>query len=66
MTLQGYTAIAPAATAAGTAIANGLTEALRTNDVFFEKVAQLLLVSPFVPNGTDGEPANLGNVCHGS
>lgn len=58
MTLQGYTAITPAATAAGTPITSGLTDALRTNDVLFEKVAQSLLASPFVPNGTDGEPAD--------
>ncbi len=58
MPLQGYTAIPPAATAAGSPITTGLADALRTNDVLFEKVAQSLLASPFVPNGTDGEPAD--------
>ncbi len=58
MPLQGFTSIAPEATAAGASITTVLADAFRTNDLLFEKVAQALLASPFVPNGSDGEPAD--------
>lgn len=58
MTLQGFTEIPAASTAAGSSITNVLADAFRTNDALFEKIAQSLLASPFVPNGTDGDPAD--------
>ena len=58
MPLQGYTEIQAASTAAGSAITSTLADALRTNDILFEKVAQALLASPFVPNGMDGDPTD--------
>jgi hypothetical protein len=58
MTLQGFTEIQAGSTSAGSAITSVLADAFRTNDILFEKVAQALLASPFVPNGSDGDPAD--------
>jgi hypothetical protein len=58
MTLQGFTSIPEQAVVGGAPVDAFQADAFRRNDILFEQVAQSLLASPFVPNGTDGTPAD--------
>jgi hypothetical protein len=58
MTLPGFISIPEQAVVGGAPVDAFQADAFRRNDVLFEQVAQSLLASPFVPNGTDGIPAD--------
>lgn len=58
MFLQGFTSLPELATAPGAPVDAFQADAFRRNDLLFEGVLKALLASPFVPNGTDGTPAD--------
>ncbi|MEO1261102.1 MAG: hypothetical protein AAFZ15_20035 [Bacteroidota bacterium] len=51
--LNGYSPIPAGATVGGAPIDAFLVDSLRSNDVFFEKMLQAMLASPWMPSGTD-------------
>lgn len=58
MFLQGFSPIPELATAPGAPVDAFQADAFRRNDLLFESIMKGLLSSPFVPNGTDGSPAD--------